>query len=413
MIRLNPHFHKLSPHYLFSQIEKKVAEVKNNYPAIPFLNLGIGDITQPLAPSIVQAMVEATQKLADPLHRRGYGPSQGYAFLRETIVKHEYAHLAIDPEEVFIADGAKCHLAALPDLFASDTYVALCDPTYPVYLDSSVMAGWSDTLSSEGRYKGIYYLPLLEENQFLPLPPSERVDLIYLGSPNNPTGTSIPRFLLQEWICYAQRQKALILWDGAYCDFITSDAPRSIYEIPGAKEVAIEIRSFSKMAGFTGLRCSYSIVPKQIQVEGYSLHSFWKRRVETKFGGVSYPIQVGAHAIYSELGQKQIRAQLQAYQKRALLLKEGLKQLGFSVWGGVDAPYVWVKAPFSLSSWDFFHLLLEKTQVIAIPGKGFGPQGEGYIRLSAFAPEISILQALDRIKNLSKEYLIAKSVKLV
>lgn len=405
MVKLNHHYQKLSGQYLFPEIEKRVSAMKARSPDALLLNLGIGDVTKPLSSTVISALTQAVQEMGDKKTFRGYGPSQGYLFLREAIAAHDYKELGIQADEIFISDGAKSDLGNLQEIFAVDNRVALADPTYPVYLDTNVMAGRTRLPLKTGRYGGVTYLPCTEENGFQPEPPSSACDLIYLCSPSNPTGIALSRPLLSRWVDYAKKHKAVILYDGAYEAYITTpNTPRSIYEIEGAKEVAIEIRSFSKSAGFTGLRCSYTVVPHALKVldagSVHSLYHLWKRRCETKFNGVSYPVQKAAAALYSPNGQKETKELLKTYGERARFLKEGLEKLGYTVYGGVDAPYLWCKAPGKMTSWEFFEVLLEKAQIISIPGSGFGQLGERFVRFSAFAEPTSLAEGLLRLKGI-------------
>lgn len=402
MVDINHHYQKLKPAYFFRNIEQKKNELLLQYPNAKLINLGIGDITKPLIPTAAKALAQATEEMTKvPI---GYGSSQGYGFLREKIASFDYKNLSINPDEIFVSDGAKPDCANILEIFCNQSIVALCDPSYPVYVDSTIMAGKTGFITEEGRYPNILYLPCIEENGFLPIPPHEKSDLIYLCSPNNPTGVALTKEILQDWVRYAKKHKAIIIYDGAYEAFITQDRPKSIFEIDGAKEVALEIRSFSKTAGFTGLRCSYTVIPKELKAfhgqEQMSVHDLWKRRHETKFGGVPYPIQRAAEAIYSPQGQKELQEVLVSYKTQSLFLYKGLKNLGFVVYGGVDAPYVWCKIPKGFTSWDYFDYLLQKAHLITIPGSGFGIEGEGFIRLAAFAHQPIIDEALIRLKNL-------------
>jgi len=401
MTKLNHHFQKLSGNYLFPEIEKRVAALKMKHPNAPLINLGVGDVTTPLSPSVITALTAASKEMGVRETFRGYGPSEGYLFLREAIAKHDYKN--ISPDEIFISDGANTDIGNLQEIFSLDNKVAIPDPTYPVYVETNVMAGRTRPLLKTGRYGGITYLPCNEENGFQPQPPNVHVDIVYLCSPNNPTGVAMDRELLTRWVKYAKEHEAVIIYDGAYEAFITTDAPRSIYEIPGAKEVAIEVRSFSKSAGFTGLRCSYTVVPFDLKVRDagaiHSLNALWKRRVDTKTNGVSYPIQKAAAALYTPEGQKEMREMVRTYGERAKMLLEGLKKLGYTVFGGIDSPYVWCKTPPKITSWEFFDFLLENANIVSIPGLGFGLEGDGYIRFSAFAEPIG--ESLNRFKNLA------------
>lgn len=396
MAELNPHYQKLHREYIFPVIDKKLEELRSKVPAADVLNFGVGDIALPLAPSIVAAICSSIEEMGHVETMRGYGPSEGYLFLREAIAKNEYAQFGLSADEVFISDGINSDIANIQELFSMDAMIGIPDPTYPVYLDANVMAGRGDK---------IVILPCTEKTGFLPVPPDVHCDVIYLCSPNNPTGVAMNRGELTAWVEYAKREKAIILFDNAYTAFITSpDVPLSIYEIDGAKEVAIEMRSFSKNAGFTGLRCSYTILPQQVtaMAEGKltQLHPLWMRRQNTKFNGVAYPIQKGALATYTAQGKKETTGQVSLYQAQAKAFREGLTRLGYTVFGGLDSPYIWWKTPEGLKSWDFFDRLLEKCHLLAIPGTGFGQCGEGFIRISAFTTEDKVKEALQRIQTL-------------
>lgn len=396
MAKINPHYQKLRTEYIFPVIEQKLADLKKRFPKASIVNLGIGDIAQPLVPSIVTAICSAVEEMGKKSSLRGYGPSEGYDFLRQAIAKNEFAHLGIGADEIFISDGANSDTANIQELFDLNSTIGITDPTYPVYLDANVMAG---------RSKKILFLPCTEKTRFLPVPPKKHCDLIYLCSPSNPTGVAFTRKELAAWVSYAKKEGAILLYDNAYVAFITSpDVPRSIFEIEGAKEVAVEFRSFSKSAGFTGLRCAYTILPKTVLAhlgsKLVSLHALWKRRQNTKSNGVAYPIQRGAEAVFTKQGKKETEAQVKSYLAQAAYLRKGLLSLGYNCFGGIDSPYIWWKTPKGLSSWEFFDLLLEKCHLISVPGKGFGPSGEGYVRLSSFtSPEIA-KEALKRIKRL-------------
>lgn len=375
MPKLAKEFDRLKDTYLF----QKIAEKKKSYPTQNFIDLGIGDISKPLIPSCIEAMQMALKEFSDKKTFHGYGPSEGYLFLKEAISKNDYSS-QIDPSEIFITSGAKDSASGLLDLFSSNNTVAIQNPSYPVYIGASLLKGMQ-----------IVFLPCLEENDFEPKLPEVPVDIIYLCSPNNPTGKAFTKKTLQKWVDYALKHESIILFDGAYEGYISSTAPRSIYEIDQAKKVAIELRSFSKKGGFTNLRCAYHVIPKECLVKGVSLHTLWKKRTNIKFGGVPYPIQKGAEALYSAKGQKELSLQLQEYQSQKTFLKNQLSNMGLNVYGGKDAPYIWCKTPKNLSSWEFFNLLLEKAQVICIPGEGFGSSGEGFVRFSAF-PSLDILK---------------------
>jgi LL-diaminopimelate aminotransferase len=395
MVKLNPHFKHLTREYLFPVIDQKLIEVKKEHPDAQILNFGVGDIALPLAPSIAKTIILGVEEMATEKGMRGYGPHNGYDFLREAILKKEFAHLGFTPEEIFISDGANSDTVNILELFSLSNIVGITDPTYPAYLDSTIMSG----------RKKILLFPCLLENRFAPLPPKEHCDLIYLCSPNNPTGMAMTRSELQRWIDYALKERSLLLIDNAYEAFITSpDVPKSIFELPGAKECAIEFRSFSKTAGFTGLRCAYTILPKTVKAQigrtRVSLHPYWDRRQATKFNGVAYPILRGAEAVYTEKGQEETRAQITLYLSQAKRLKEGLEKLKFTCYGGIDSPYLWWKTPDRLSSWDFFDLLLKKCHLISIPGRGFGVHGESYVRLSAFTTPDKTTLALERFHQL-------------
>lgn len=402
MVKINHHYQKLSNTYLFEDIQKRVAAFKAKNAKVALIDLGIGDFTKPLYPSVVSSLTTAAQEMGDKKTFRGYGPTEGYLFLREAIAKGDYKGLGITADEIFISDGANSDLADLQEIFSIDNRVAIPLPSYPVYLETNIMAGRTRPLLKTGKYGGVTYLPCTEENGFNPEPPHAHTDLIYLCSPNNPTGVAMGKDLLKRWVDYAKREGAIILFDGAYEAYVTSDAPRSIYEIEGAKEVAIEIRSFSKSAGFTGLRCSYTVIPHQLQVRDagalHKIHSLWRRRVDAKTNGVSYPIQKAAAALYSSQGQAEMKATIKEISERGKYMVGGMKRLGYTVYGGVDSPYLWCKTPPKVSSWEFFDFLLENAQIISIPGEGFGV--DGYFRLSAFAEQPALADGLNRLKNL-------------
>lgn len=383
MTRINSHLQNLKTSYLFAQIQRE----KEKYSYTDWINLGIGDATEPLSPTVAKAISDASKELTDKQTHKGYPPSNGYAFLREAICKSEYAHLGFDAEEIFIGNGAKGDLVNVQDLFSVDAKIALSDPTYPVYFESNFINGKSRFI----------YLPSDEKSHWVVQPPSEPCDVVYLCSPNNPTGGVFTRKDLEKWIAYAMHHKAIIVYDAAYKAFITSkDVPRSIFEIEGAKEVAMEISSFSKTAGFTNLRCSYTTISKS-----NPLYLLWKRRIETTFGGVPYPIQKGAEAVFSKQGQKEVYETLSVYQSNAALLRKGLIDSGFEIYSGVDSPYLWCKTPEGMNSWQFFHTLLKEWHVVVIPGSGFGPSGEGYFRVSSFASQETVQRALSVFAKLS------------
>ena len=404
MAFVNENFLKLQKSYLFVEIAKRVEEFQKENPDIEIIKMGIGDVTLPLPQVCIDAMKKAVEEMGDPSTFRGYGPEQGYEFLREKIAKFDFNDRGIDisKDEIFVSDGAKCDTGNFQELFSNDAKVAIPDPVYPVYLDTNVMAGRSGDLI-DGRYSNIKYLDCIYENNFIPDLPDEKVDLIYLCFPNNPTGATITKEELKKWIDYARENKAIILYDAAYEAFITDpNIPHSIYEVEGAKEVAVEFRSFSKTAGFTGVRCAYTVVPKKCfgytkGGEKISLHELWLRRQSTKFNGVSYIVQRGAEAIYSEEGKKQVKELRDYYLENAKIIKSAMKEAGFICVGGENSPYVWVKG--EMNSWDLFDLILKKCGVVCTPGSGFGRCGEGYIRLSAFNFKENVKKAMDRIKS--------------
>ena len=411
MIRINDNYLNLQDSYLFSNIAKKVADFTKNNPDKRVIKLGIGDVTRPIVPKVLEAMHKAVDELGNAETFKGYGPEQGYEFLREKIVKFDFESRGVNilPEEIFVSDGAKSDCGNIGDILDVGNSVAITDPVYPVYLDTNVMAGRSGKYNKEkGIYENIVYIPVTAENNFIPECPKEKVDMIYLCLPNNPTGTTLSKEELKKWVDYAKENKAIILFDAAYEKFIHDDKiPHSIYEIEGAKEVAIEFRSFSKTAGFTGVRCAYTVVPKELM--GYdkdgnkvSLNKLWNRRHSTKTNGVSYVVQRAAEAVYSEEGQKQIMENIEYYMENAQIIKNGLKEAGYTVFGGEDSPYVWLKVPDGLTSWEFFDKLLEEANVVGTPGSGFGPSGEGYFRLTAFGTKENTIEAIERIKKMSK-----------
>ncbi len=391
MTQLNENYLKLTGSYLFSTIAKRVAAFQEKHPGEKIIRLGIGDVSRPLAPAVVRALQRAAGEMGDGATFRGYGPEQGYAFLREAILQHDYLarHIRLSADEIFVSDGAKSDVANFQELFSTLETVALQDPVYPVYLDTNVMAGRTEAFQN-GRYGGVVYLPCTEENGFSPRLPAVHADIVYLCSPNNPTGTALTRGELQKWVAWAQENKAILLYDSAYEAFITEpDVPHSIYEIDGAQEVAVEFRSFSKTAGFTGTRCAYTVVPKAVRVfdengSAHSLNALWLRRQTTKFNGVPYIVQRGAEAVYSPEGQAQIRESLAVYQANAQTILAALKQAGLKAYGGINAPYIWLKTPNGLDSWSFFDKLLSQARVVGTPGVGFGSCGEGFFRLTAF-----------------------------
>jgi LL-diaminopimelate aminotransferase len=407
MAKINENFLKLQAGYLFPEIGRRVSAFCESHPAAKVIKMGIGDVTQPLCPAIIAAMHQAVDEMAVQATFRGYGPEQGYGFLRDAIAKNDYQDRGIDvsADEIFVSDGSKCDSGNLLDIFGSDNKIAVLDPVYPVYVDTNVMAGHTGPADKNGRYDGLVYLAVSAETNFEPPLPSEHVDLIYLCYPNNPTGTVATRETLEKWVAYAQQHDAIIFYDAAYEAFISQpEIPRSIYEIPGGRDVAIELRSFSKTAGFTGTRCAFTVIPKTLMGttaagEKKPIHPLWNRRHSTKFNGVSYPIQRGAAAAYSPEGKQQIQALIDFYMNNARVLREGLAAAGFQVYGGVNAPYVWLKTPGTLTSWEFFDQLLEKSHIVGTPGSGFGAAGEGYFRLSAFNSLENTETAIERIQK--------------
>ena len=403
MIKINENYLKLQASYLFSDIAKRVAAFQKANPEREVIKLGIGDVTNPLPPACIQAFHKAVDEMATVSGFRGYGPEQGYAFLREAIAKNDFqargAEVAAD--EIFVSDGAKCDTGNIQELFSLDATIAIPDPVYPVYLDTNVMAGRTGDFK-DGRFQGIVYLDSTKENHFVPDLPKEPVDLIYLCFPNNPTGSTITKEQLQKWVDFARETKALILFDAAYDAFIRDPSlPHSIFEIPGAREVAIEFRSFSKSAGFTGTRCAYTVVPKECAAfdqhgNKQALHPLWNRRHCTKFNGVSYPVQRAAEAVYTPAGEAQCKTLIDGYLQNAKIIGKAMSELGYSYVGGDNSPYVWVEG--GEDSWKFFDLLLNKAGVVCTPGAGFGKCGQGYIRLSAFNSETNVIKAMDRIK---------------
>lgn len=407
MPRINDHYQKLKAGYLFPEIGRRVNAFTRANPDAPVIKLGIGDVTEPLPPAIIQAMHDAVDDMASRETFRGYGPDQGYEFLRNAIVEHDYKRRNVDVsvDEVFVSDGSKCDTGNILDVFGRDNVTAITDPVYPVYVDTNVMAGNTGVADDSGRYEGLVYLPLTSENDFTPALPEQKVDLVYLCYPNNPTGTAATKETLARWVDYARENDAVIFFDAAYEAYITDpEIPHSIYEIDGARDVAIEFRSFSKNAGFTGTRCAYTVVPKSLTGasaggERREIHSLWSRRQSTKFNGVSYIVQRGAEAAYSEAGRLQIRNLVSFYLENARLLRQGLESAGVDVYGGVNAPYVWLKTPGGAGSWKFFDRLLEKAHLVGTPGSGFGASGEGYFRLSAFNSRENVEEAVSRFQT--------------
>lgn len=409
MALINENYTKLPGSYLFSDIAKKVADFKTANPEANIIRLGIGDVTKPLVPAVVEALHRAVDEMSDASTFRGYGPEQGYDFLVNTIIENDYeAHgLNISADEIFVSDGSKSDTGNIGDILGLDNIVAITDPVYPVYVDTNVMAGRAGELQADGKWSKIVYLPCTEENDFVPELPKEKVDIVYLCYPNNPTGTTLTKDQLKVWVDYALKNKVLILFDGAYEAFITeNDVPHSIYEIEGAREVAIEFRSFSKTAGFTGTRCAYTVVPKELMGytksgEAVSLNKLWNRRHTTKFNGVPYIIQRAAEACYSAEGKKQVKTVIDYYLNNAKIIREGLTTQGIKVYGGINSPYIWVKTPKGMTSWQFFDYLLSRLNIVGTPGVGFGPSGEGYLRLTAFGTLENTKEAVSRLKEIS------------
>lgn len=399
---INDNFQKLPGSYLFSEVGRRAAAYAAANPEKKLIKLGIGDVTRPLPAAVLEAMHKAVDEMGHSETFRGYGPEQGYDFLRKAIADNDYAPLgvALDVDEIFVSDGAKSDCGNIGDIFGLDNLVAVCDPVYPVYVDTNAMAGRAGAYSEQtGMWSGLHYMPCTAENGFTPEIPDCKVDLIYLCFPNNPTGAVATRAQLEAWVEYANRNGSIILYDSAYEAFITEpDIPRSIFEIDGARTCAIEFRSFSKTAGFTGTRCAYTVVPKELVRGGASLNAMWNRRQCTKFNGVPYVTQRGAEAVYSAAGRAQVKENLAYYQRNARVIFDGLKSAGLTVSGGVNSPYIWCKTPDGLGSWEFFDRLLQQANVVTTPGAGFGPSGEGYIRLTAFGGAEATAEAVERIK---------------
>ena len=404
MFKVNTNFQKLPGSYLFSTIAKKVAAYQEANPAADIIRLGIGDVTQPIAPAMIKALHDAVDEMGNAATFHGYAPDLGYPFLRETIAKNDYQARGCDisSDEIFVSDGAKSDSADIQELFAPDVKIAVCDPVYPVYVDSNVMAGRCGTFDEKAqKWSDIIYMPTTAENKFVPEFPKETPDVIYLCLPNNPTGTTLTKSQLQLWVDYANKNGCLIIFDAAYEAYISeADVPHSIYECTGARTCAIEIHSFSKNAGFTGVRLGYTVVPKDLVFDGVALHGMWARRHGTKFNGAPYIIQRAGEAVYSAEGQAQIKEQVGYYMNNAKTIYTGLKDAGFEVYGGVNAPYIWLKTPDNMTSWEFFDYLLDKVQIVGTPGAGFGPSGEGYFRLTAFGSAENTARAIERIKRL-------------
>ncbi|MGN0302495.1 MAG: LL-diaminopimelate aminotransferase [Anaerotardibacter sp.] len=405
MVKVNENYQKLPGSYLFSEIARRTAAYSEAHPEAQLIKMGIGDVTRPLVPAVIDAMHVAVNDLSQAETFYGYGPEQGYDFLREVIAENDFTARGVDisVDEIFISDGAKSDCGNIGDILAVDNVIAVCDPVYPVYVDTNAMAGRAGDYDEDAqKWSNIYYMPTTAENDFSPAIPDTKVDVIYLCSPNNPTGTVLNADQLKAWVDYANENDSIIMFDAAYERFIVEDnVPHSIYEVEGAKTCAIEFRSFSKTAGFTGARCGYTVVPKELIREGQSLNAMWNRRQCTKFNGASYVIQRGAEAIYSAEGAAQIEETIEYYRRNALVIKEGLEAAGFTVFGAVNSPYIWCKTPEGMGSWEFFDKLLHEANIITTPGAGFGPSGEGYIRLTAFGDAKATKEAMERIKKLS------------
>ncbi|MDO4522147.1 MAG: LL-diaminopimelate aminotransferase [Eubacteriales bacterium] len=401
MARVNENYLKLPGSYLFSTIGKKVAAFSNAHPDAKIIRLGIGDVTQPLAPAIITALHDAVEEMADAATFHGYAPDLGYEFLRSAIAKNDYRTRGCDiaADEIFVSDGAKCDSSNIQEIFSLDNRIAVCDPVYPVYVDSNVMAGRTGSWDPKTEiWSDVIYMPCTAENGFAPELPKEKPDLIYLCFPNNPTGSAITKEQLQVWVDYANRIGAVIIYDAAYEAYISEeDIPHSIYECAGARTCAIELRSFSKNAGFTGVRLGFTVIPKELKVGDTYLHGLWARRHGTKYNGAPYIVQRAGEAVYSQEGKAQLREQIDYYRKNAAVIYQGLKRAGYTVSGGVNAPYIWLKTPGQMSSWEFFDYLLEKAHVVGTPGSGFGPSGEGYFRLTAFGSYENTVEAIRRI----------------
>ncbi|MDL2217239.1 LL-diaminopimelate aminotransferase [Christensenellaceae bacterium OttesenSCG-928-M15] len=407
MFLANGNYALLKGNYLFSEIARRVSAFTEANPAADIIRMGIGDVTRPLAPSVIKALHKAVEEMADESTFRGYGPEQGYDFLRDAIAKNDYAvrGVEISADEIFISDGAKCDVGNIQELFGEGTVVAVADPVYPVYVDTNVMAGRSGAYDEKkGGYENIVYLPCTEENGFVPALPKEKVDVIYLCYPNNPTGMTLTKAQLQVFVDYAKANGVLLLYDSAYEVFITEqDVPHSIYEVDGAKECAIEFRSMSKTAGFTGVRCAYTVVPKALLYKDdrggdVSMNAMWNRRHCTRFNGTPYITQRGAEAIYTQEGRKETLEVVRYYLENARLIREGMNNAGYTVFGGVNAPYIWLKVPGG-DSWKFFDELLKTKQIVGTPGAGFGSAGEGYFRMTAFASRENTVRAMERVKQ--------------
>lgn len=408
MIRINENFLKLQSGYLFPEIGRRVKLFAKNNPNADIIRLGIGDVTEPLPSAIIEAMHKAVDQMSSRNEFKGYGPEQGYDFLVDAIIANDYKARGVSLEntEVFVSDGAKCDTGNIQEIFGIENTIAVTDPVYPVYVDTNVMAGRTGKSDKTGRFEGIVYMPCTPDNVFVPEIPKEKVDLIYLCYPNNPTGAVAKKEQLKKWVDFARENKSIILFDAAYEAFISDNTiPHSIYEIEGAKEVAIEFRSFSKTAGFTGLRCAFTVVPQDLKAwtkdgQAVDVNPIWNRRHCTKFNGASFVSQAAAAAVYTEQGKKQVRKIIDIYMSNAALIRSTLEKIGYEVYGGINAPYVWLKTANKMTSWEFFDHLLNKANVVCTPGSGFGSAGEGYVRLSAFGDPANVAKAMERIEKL-------------
>ena len=404
MYRINENYLKLPGSYLFSTIGKKVAAYSEAHPEKQIIRLGIGDVTQPLAPAIIDALHKAVDEMGHAETFHGYAPDLGYEFLRDAIAKNDYQDRGADisADEIFVSDGAKCDAGNIQEIFSVDNRIAVCDPVYPVYVDTNVMAGRTGTYDPKTEtWSDVVYMPCTEANGFAPELPKKQVDLIYLCFPNNPTGSTITKAQLQEWVDYANKNGAVIIYDAAYEAYISeTDVPHTIYECEGARTCAIELKSFSKNAGFTGVRLGYTVIPKDLKCGDVALHSLWARRHGTKYNGAPYIVQRAGEAVYSPEGKAQLKEQVAYYMNNAKTILEGLREAGYTAFGGVNAPYIWLKTPDKMNSWEFFDYLLENAGVVGTPGSGFGPSGEGYFRLTAFGSHENSVAALERIKKL-------------
>lgn len=408
MAKVNENYLKLKAGYLFPEIGRRVSEFQAKNPDAKVIKMGIGDVTLPLVPSIVAAFQQGVEEMSKAETFKGYGPEQGYAFLREAIAEGDYKSNGIDisADEIFVSDGSKCDTGNILEIFGQDNKIAVQDPVYPVYVDASVMGGRTGLSQDTGYYDNLIYMPCTTANNFAPELPTEKADIIFLCYPNNPTGTTATKAELKKWVDYAIANESIILFDAAYEGFITEDdVPRSIYEIEGAKQVAIEFRSFSKKAGFTGTRLGFTVIPNELMAkteagEEIQVKTLWSRRQSTKFNGASYPVQKAASAVYSEQGKKEIKEIIDYYMENARIMRESLSAMGYEVYGGVNAPYVWIKSADNTPSWDMFDKFLNETNIVGTPGSGFGPSGEGYFRFSAFAIRENVIEAMDRIKNM-------------